>query len=1271
MLKIYSTTPSFYHNLSILSLFFMDFNYPESLPVSQKRHDILKTLRANQVVIIAGDTGSGKTTQLPKMCLELLSKSKGRVGCTQPRRIAALTVSARVSDELAQYGHLVGYKIRFQDATNAATRIKFMTDGVLLAETRKDRLLQEYDFLIIDEAHERSLNIDFLLGHLKNILRERPGLKAIITSATIDTDAFSKHFGNAPIVRIPGKTYPVEIRYSPSIPDEYGETGNYIESCVDAICTIHLHEAPGDILAFLPTERDIRNCVDLLKKKIKDATIVPLFGRLQTADQKKIFQTGKQTKIVVATNIAETSITVPGIRYVVDTGLARMAYYNFRAKTNSLPIQKISRAGCDQRKGRCGRIGPGICIRLFSEQDYLEREEYTLPEIKRSNLAEVILQMLSFNLGDPFNFPFVDPPLSSAISDGYNQLQELGAIDDKRRLTATGAKMALMPIDPSISRIVIEAQQNNCLKEIMIIATVLAIQDPRVRPAEFEQQADAVHEQFHDKRSDFLTYLNIWNLFQAVKGQTSWSRLKKFCHGHYLSFQRMREWIDLHGQMTRILQSIPHFSSNENDASYDDIHRSLTAGFLRNVAMKKDKNLYLAGSGKEIMIFPGSGQFKSGAHWIIASSFLETNRLYAFNIASIQPEWLEPLGGKLCKYSWANPRYHKKSGRVIADEKVSLFGLPIIPCRKVNFGNTNEANRKAARTIFIQEALVEGNLAGSYDFLEANTKLMASWADVEDRLRTRDILVHDEVIFQFYDEKLPESVFDRFTLNTFLRKKKNSDILKLSEKIIIDRKPSGRELADFPDSLQIGSHSLKLEYTFDPTSDVDGVTVRIPLSLVDTLSGETFEWLVPGLLQEKITYLLKGLPKRIRKHLIPLNIAVDKVLDDVDTHKSSFWGALEASLFKHFQISIKKSDWPDDLPKHLQMRFLLYDITGKEIADSRNFAQLSARKDSDSVVSLQDASGKDLAKIEEWQKIETRTYCFDDLPAEIPLFSKTNEIAGFLYPAITPLPEKAMVTLRFHTDRAKTISLNRQGLRYFYRLQFTKQYNHLKKYCNTTLSGPSALWFIEIFETKANGVQFLLDFILDTLFQTRDGIIPTSQIFEKRLREIEKITFFAAGQNIIDKLVSLLRRRREVQSEIERHKDLSLQSKITADERYTEYRERLEEILPRDFLEKREFSEFEDCERYMKSLIIRISRAHADPAKDINKSTIIAPYVQNLTPLQNRQKGISPHLSALIKEYEKLIQEMRVSLFSPELKTAVPVSEKRLKQLWQKIQQEY
>ncbi|MBM9602749.1 ATP-dependent RNA helicase HrpA [Desulfopila inferna] len=1243
----------------------MNFNYPDTLPVSRQRERILETLRNNQVVIIAGDTGSGKTTQLPKMCLELQLHSSGRIGCTQPRRIAALTVSSRVAEELGEFGHTVGYKIRFQDRTNKGTRIKFMTDGVLLAETRKNRLLPDYDVLIIDEAHERSLNIDFLLGHLKNILPQRPDLKIIVTSATIDTEAFSKHFNNAPIVSIPGKTYPVEVRYSPPDPDEYGELENYIDCCVSAVRQLYTIEPPGDMLVFLPTERDIRNCCDILRKKIPDAEVLPLFGRLHTGDQKKIFLPSKRTKIVVATNVAETSITVPGIRYVVDTGLARMAFYNFRAKTNSLPIQKISRAGCDQRKGRCGRVAPGVCVRLFEEEDYLGREEYSIPEIRRSNLAEVILQMLSYQLGDPSTFPFIDPPLASAINDGYNQLLELGAISGERRLTAIGKKMASMPIDPSISRIVIEAKENNCLKEIMAIATVLAIQDPRVRPSAFEKQADESHEQFIDMQSDFLTFLNIWNLFHKVKTKTSWSRLKKFCKSHFLSFQRMREWIDLHDQMVNILQSQGQLQMNTEDADYNAIHMSLAAGFLRNIAMKKEGG-YLGASGKELVIFPGSGQYRKKPSWIIASSFLETSRLYALNAARIEPEWLEKPGGRLCKYSWFNPRYHKKSGRVIAEEKVSLFGLPIIASRKVDFGRTNDANREEARSIFLQSALLEGNLSGSYDFLQHNINLVKNWEDVENRLRTRDILTNETAILQFYQDRLPLSVYDRFTLNRFLKKKKNDAFLKLKEEDVIARTPQDRELADFPPVLTIGSHSLNLEYVFDPASEQDGVTVRIPQALADILRNDIFEWLVPGLIKEKTTYLLKSLPKKIRKHLVPLNIAVDKVLDDIEMYKGSYYRAIEASIFKHFQISVKRSDWTDQLPIHLQMRFVLFDLSGKEVACSRDFSFITSKSETPTPVSLQRAAPKEQETMQQWEEILTATWAFDDLPVNIPLFSDSKEIAGFLYPAVTPVYEKASVTIRFHSTSKKAETETRAGMRYLYRLQFSAQYKSLKNYCSTNLSGPSSLWLVNIFQKKAEAVDSLLNFIVDTVFSTAQGEIPSRQIFEQKIEKARKTNFFDTGKNICDEVLSLLRKRREVISEISRHEELAKKTRTHSAPQYTEYQRMLGEILPDNFLE--DFSyDLTDRQRYLQCLIIRIARAHSDLAKDMKKAEMIAPHAQNLATLQEKEKDLSDHCKEKMRIYERMVHEMRIAVFSPELKTALPVSQKKLKTTWRDI----
>jgi ATP-dependent helicase HrpA len=1248
----------------------MDFNYPDALPVTQRREEIQKALRDNQVVIIAGDTGSGKTTQLPKMCLELLLHSTGRIGCTQPRRIAALTVSARVAEELGDFGHAVGYKIRFQDRTGKDTRIKFMTDGVLLAETRKDRLLRAYDILIIDEAHERSLNIDFLLGHLKNILPRRPDLKIIVTSATIDTEAFSRHFNNAPIVTIPGKIYPIDVRYSPPLADEFGELDNYIENCVEAVNRLYSTEPPGDMLVFLPTEKDIRGCCELLGKKIKTAEILPLFGRLHTADQKKIFKPSRRTKIIVATNVAETSITVPGIRYVVDTGLARMAFYNVRAKTNSLPIQKISRASCDQRKGRCGRVGPGVCVRLFDEEDYLGRHEYSMPEIRRSNLAEVILQMLSFELGDPFTFPFIDPPLTSTINDGYNQLLELGAITSDRELTAIGKKMAAMPIDPSISRIVLEAGENNCLKEIMVIAVILAIQDPRMRPADYEKQADAAHEQFVDPRSDFLTLLNIWNLFHDVKEKTSWSRLKKFCAHHFLSFQRMREWIDLHEQMSNILHSQSELRMNTEDATYDAIHRSLAVGFLRNIAMKKEGGLYLGASGKEVAIFPGSGQHKRGPKWIIASSFLETNRLYALNVAGIEPEWLESLGGRLCKYSWVNPRYSKKSGQVVADENVSLFGLPLIQGRKIDFGRTNAKNRQEARSIFIQSALLEGNLSGKYEFLAHNLELIKSWEDIENRLRARDILTNEAAIIRFYEDGIPASVYDRFTLNRFLKKKKDQDFLKLKEQDIVERTPLDQELADFPAALTIASHSFKLEYVFDPAGAKDGVTVRIPHALIETLRGDIFEWLVPGLIKEKTTYLLKSLPKRIRKHLIPLNDTVDKILDDIEMYKGSYYKAVESSIFKHFQLSIKRNDWAEQLPDHLQMRFVLFDISGNEIACGRDFSRIAAQRNTVSEASAKHAAPEKLKEIEKWKNMLTKVWEFDELPEKIALFSDHKEIAGFLYPAVSPVYEKAVVTIRFHNNPARAQTENRSGMRYLYRLQFSPQYKSLKQFCSTTLSGPSSLWLVTLFQSKAEAVDSLLNFILDTVFKTSEGKIPSRRLFEQRVQEARNSHFFNTAKAICEEIMVLLRKRREVIGEITRHEQLSKKSRTYSAAPYEEYTLILQEILPDDFLEKFEYHELRDRERYMQSLLIRIARAHADLSKDMKKAEIIVPHTNNLSALHKKEKYLSESCRLKMKIYEKMIHEMRVAVFSPEIKTTMSISQKKLNTAWQEICEE-
>lgn len=1246
----------------------MQIHYPANLPVTAHRDDILRLLAAHQTVIIAGETGSGKTTQIPKFCLESAGRKKLLIGCTQPRRIAAITVAARVSEELGDNGNLAAYKIRFHDETTADTRIKFMTDGVLLAETRSDPQLRRYGTIIIDEAHERSLNIDFLLGYIKQLLPKRPDLKIIITSATIDTDAFSRHFDNAPVVQIAGRSHPVIVRYLPMEEEQSEEKDGYIEHAVKAITDLHLHESPGDILAFLPTEKDIRLCCNLLSEQLKNAVVLPMFGRLQAADQKRIFQSFNKPKIVVATNVAETSITVPGIRYVVDTGLSRISSYNARAKTISLPIGRISKANCDQRKGRCGRTGPGICVRLYSEEDYKNRAEFTLPEIQRANLAEVILQMISLGLGDPAQFPFIDPPHRNAIRDGYTLLRELGAISDRNNLTDYGRIMAGLPIDPCISRIILEARSNNCLKEIKIIATALAIQDPRIRPAEREKEADAAHRLFAHPHSDFLLLLNIWNHFHQVQDKVkSWSRLKKFCATHYLSFQRMREWLDLHEQLSRILDQQGGFAENSVDAPYDNIHKSLASGFLRNIAMKKKDKLYLGAGGRELMIFPGSHQFLKGGQWIIAASFLETSRLYALTVASIEPEWLEELGGALCKYAWSNPHWQKKSGRVVAEERVSLFGLPILSGRIVDYARRSPKNHKEAQEIFIEAALLQGEITGNYPFLEHNRKLVQDWRDAEHRLRKRDILCDDTSLHQFYAARLPDDVFDRGSLNTFLKIRDSQALLMMTEDDIINRRPEGQELADFPPFLHVGTLQLPLIYHFAPGSDNDGVTVTLPLDLARTISSQTFEWLVPGLLPEKITFLLKGLPKSLRKHLVPVNTAVDKILDDLQRKTGSFYQALEASIQKLFRVTIRRSEWPDTLPDHLRIRFSLTDLSGREISAGRDLQALLEGSAEIRQEDTSEISSHDRAIIEKWQDKIFTGWDFAGLPTAIALKSRDQNTVGYLYPALVPVDEKG-VRLTFERDLGKARILNIEGMLLLYRLQFTDQCKSLKNYCATALSGPSSLWLLDRSRSQKQAANALLTFILRSLFSPLSGTIESQECFGKTVSKVAKEGLFRKGQEICDKVMAVLRKRKEVADQLQRLVALDRQRRIFTRERQAELQSLIAAIVPADFLENGRHERLEDCDRYLRCLAVRIERLHANPAKDAAKEAQIRPHLENLSRISTGGTP-SQELQVLIEEYRTLIEEYRISLFSPEIKTRLVVSAKKLEQHWQAVRQ--
>jgi ATP-dependent helicase HrpA len=1284
----------------------MTIHSPDILPILNHKTEIQEALQAHQTIIIAGDTGSGKTTQLPQFCLELNlngTQITGRsssvhgasdtrpslvIGCTQPRRVAAVSVAERVSEELSEKGEdsgLVGYKIRFHDQTSADTRIKFMTDGVLLAETKNDPLLRKYGVIIIDEAHERSLNIDFLLGFLKNLLPKRPDLKLIITSATIDTAVFSKHFDEAPVLTIAGRSYPVTVRFDPIEDDPLAEKDDYIDHCVQVVLDLHQHNGPRDTLIFLPTERDIRTCCTLLAQKALDAVILPMFGRLQGADQRRIFQSFKQCKIVVATNVAETSITVPGIRYVVDSGLARISQYNVRAKTVSLPITRISRASCDQRKGRCGRIGPGICVRLFSEEDYLGREEFTVPEIKRANLAEVILQMIAFNLGPPQSFPFVEPPHPGAIRDGYKLLTELGAIDDKGKLTDHGRIMATLPIDPCIARIIIAAQENNCLREIKAIAAALAISDPRVRPADQEQEADAAHRKFAHPNSDFLSMLAIWDLFHDVQSQIkSWSRLKKFCAGHFLSFQRMREWLDLHEQLERILTQRPGFNDNAVPASYAAIHQSLCTGFLRNIAVKQKERIYLGGGGIELMIFPSSHLFQQqkteagkqktdilpgkSHQWIMAASFMETTRLYAMTVAAIDQEWLEPLGGMLCKRSWSNPRWHKKSGQVIADEKVTLFGLVIVAGRKINYGRIDPKNQAEARQIFIQSALIGGELEGHFPFLNKNQDLLEEWQATEERLRKRDIVVDDRTLHAFYEQRIPEDVYDRFTLTRFLQRQKDKQRLEMTETDILNRRPEDRELSDFPPLLNVGSLQFRLEYHFAPGADDDGVTIRIPLDLIDTLQEPFFEWLVPGLLKEKVTLLLKGLPKNIRKYLIPLSGTVDLLLDDLDMYKGSLHQGLERSILKAFSRTVTRGDWPAELPPHLSMRFLLIDQAGKEVAVGRSLAQLREGRHQLAInTSKIHLSNQDQKIKDAWEGRLCTSWDFAGLPTSLPLLSPQQEMCGSLFPALKPIKDRGGVMIEFLTNRDKAYTQNREGLNFLYQLQVAEPYKALKKYCTTSLSGPSSSWLTQGLGERSQVVNALLSFILRVLFNTTIGSIPGREEFLEAIVRVKKQDFYGEGRLICDIIMATLRQRQEVSAHIQRYGDLARKTHSFTPERYKEYERLLTEILPLDFMETKEPTEVQRCIRYMKALMIRIERAYVDPGKDALKAIQIQPHLHNLQVLYKREKDLSSEGRQEMRKYQEMIAQFRIALFAPELQGGMAVSSKKLNQQWQEI----
>ncbi|WP_329533471.1 ATP-dependent RNA helicase HrpA [Streptomyces sp. NBC_01450] len=933
--------------------------YPEQLPVSQKKDVIAEAIRDHQVVIVAGETGSGKTTQIPKICMELGRGVRGMIGHTQPRRIAARTVAERVADELdTPLGEAVGWKVRFTDQVNPdATLVKLMTDGILLAEIQTDRELRAYDTIIIDEAHERSLNIDFLLGYLAQLLPKRPDLKVVITSATIDPERFSRHFGEAPIVEVSGRTYPVEVRYRPLLEEDGDDADrDQITAITDAVEELQA-EGKGDILVFLSGEREIRDTADALtKKQYRFTEVLPLYARLSHAEQHRVFQPHTGRRIVLATNVAETSLTVPGIKYVIDPGNARISRYSHRTKVQRLPIEPVSQASANQRKGRCGRTSDGICIRLYSEDDFNTRPEFTDAEILRTNLASVILQMTAAGLGDIEKFPFIDPPDHRNIRDGVQLLQELNALDPsekdvRKRLTDTGRKLAQLPVDPRLARMVLEADKNGCAREVMVIAAALSIQDPRERPADKQTQADQQHARFRDETSDFLAFLNLWRYVREQQKERGSSAFRRMCKQEYLNFLRIREWQDIYTQLRTVAKQMG-IHLNEDDAAEQSVHVSLLAGLLSHVGMKDvketggesgrstGKNEYLGARNAKFAIFPGSALFKKPPRFVMSAELVETSRLWARVNARIEPEWIEPLAEHLLKRTYSEPHWEKDQAAVMAYEKVTLYGVPIVAQRKVNYGRIDP---ETSRDLFIRNALVEGDWRTHHKFFADNRKLLTEVEELEHRARRRDILVDDETLFDFYDQRVPAHVVSGAHFDSWWKHKRHDEpeLLDFERSMLINERAGDVSKDDYPDSWRQGRLKFRVTYQFEPGADADGVTVHIPLQVLNQVTDEGFDWQIPGLREEVVTELIRSLPKPIRRNYVPAPNFAKRFLDQAVPLQEPLATTLARELKRMVGVPVTADDFDwSRVPDHLKITFRIVDERRRKLAEDKDLSTL-------------------------------------------------------------------------------------------------------------------------------------------------------------------------------------------------------------------------------------------------------------------------------------------------------------------------------------------
>ena len=1216
--------------------------FDPALPVNQKLDEIKDIIAANQVVIICGETGSGKTTQIPKICLQLGRGVTGLIGHTQPRRLAARSVATRIAQELgSSLGELVGFKVRFTDKTSPQSYIKLMTDGILLAETQTDRFLNAYDTIIVDEAHERSLNIDFLLGYLKQLLPRRPDLKVIVTSATIDAERFSEHFDGAPVIEVSGRTYPVEQRYRPLTERDEDEAEIEMEQAIAEAAEELSRQGPGDMLVFLPGEREIRETADELRKRprLRDYDILPLFARLSNEEQQRIFKPSGGRRIVLATNVAETSLTVPGIRYVIDTGLARINRYSPRAKVEQLHVEPISQAAARQRAGRCGRVEAGICVRLYSETDFNNRPPFTDPEIVRSNLAAVILRMAALRLGEIKDFPFLEAPSSRLVADGYQVLFEVGAVDEGNQITELGRKLARIPVDPKIGRMLLAAQDNGCLRETLILAAALSIQDPRERPFDSREAANRAHARFTDEKSDFLSYLNLWDFFDdALKNKESNRQLINLCHQHFLSHIRLREWRELHGQLAQIARDI-ELRVNDKSGTYDQIHQTLLTGLISQIGMKSpEADDYLGARGVHFHVFPGSGLRKKKPKWLMAAELVETTKLYARCVAQIEPDWVEKLAPHLVKQHYFEPHWEKARGEVIASERVTLYGLTLVPRRPVSYGRIDPV---VARELFIRGALVDGEYSSQAPYFQHNLRLIRDVEQLEHKARRQDVLVDDAVLYGFYDERIPAEVVDAASFEHWREsaEKNEPKRLWLSRDYLMQHAAEHITEDQFPEWLEMPDGRWRLRYRFEPNHPLDGVTVDVPLPSLNQLDPAQFEWLVPGMIREKLALLIKSLPKQQRRNCVPVPDFVTRFLSSgVDMQQ-----AIAPQLVRFIQrdtgglVVEQDALLNAELPTHCLFNFRVIDDGKQELGMGRDLLALQRQFGQAAQLTFRDSAA-------DMERDDVQGWDFGELPASIQFARGRQQLTG--YPALHC--EEDRVAIRLFDTESAADAAHRGGVIRLIQRQMKEQMKQLNK----GLPGMTQIGLQ--LRGVANADDLLADAIAaicDRAFIGDDELPRTEKAFnDQKTRARTRLP--AVNQAVTQMLTQIAAEYTALTPRLEKHR------------LGRELREQLQQLVYKGFLQATPWAMLSNLPRYMKAMGIRMDKQVNNPQRDGQRGAEIRQLWQTW---QTRVDELAERgeVAQDVLDFRWQIEELRVSLFAQELKTPYPVSMKRLMKVWE------